>query len=235
MPPALLLAVREFAEAILDPYDAQELLYRVTQHAVSVADAAGAGIMLTDSAQGLGFAAASHESVTELEQLQSVTERGPCHEAYTTNQVVVVDDLRATDRWPRYRARALENGFSAILGVPMSACGRTIGVLNIYRTVSRPWMRCEIDAAEILATMGAGYILHGHHLATQRQLAEQLHTALQSRDVIGQAKGILMARHRVGPDEAFELLRGMSQSANRKLRDVAAHVVTSHRMASSGR
>lgn len=229
LPPGLVDAIREFTASIRNPYDAQELLHRLTVHAMTITGAQGAGIMLAGASGDLGFAAASHERVTELELLQGRIDSGACQAAYATNRIVVVDDLASVDSWPEYNKRALANGFRAVLGVPMHASGQTIGVLNVYRETARPWTAMEVESVEILTAIGSAYILHGTELRAQYTLAEQLQEALQSRDLIGQAKGILMARHQIDADAAFDLLRERSQSLNRKLRDVAQELVAGER------
>lgn len=221
---ALLSAVREFTTTIANPYDLQDLLNRLSQRAVAVADADGAGVMLAGR-DGLGFAAASNEEVIEIEVLQDRIDSRACREAYTTNQIVTVEDLATDGRWPEYTERALELGFRAVLGVPMTAGGQTIGALNIYRRDPGPWSAEVLDAAEILTAMASAYVVHSNQIRAQHDLAEQLQTALESRDTIGQAKGLLMAHHGVDSAAAFEMLRSMSQDANIKLRDVAARIV----------
>lgn len=128
----LLAAVREFTTTILNPYDLEDLLDRLTGHATIVTGSQGAGVMLAGQA-GLGFAAASDPRVVDIELLQDRVEAGACWEAFTTRELVVVEDLAVTDRWRAYRDRALELGFRAVMGVPMHAYGETIGVLNVYR------------------------------------------------------------------------------------------------------
>lgn len=234
LPSGLLDAVREFTTSIRDPYDAQELLHRLTERALTVTAAQGAGIMLADGSDGLAFAAATHERVTQIEELQGRIESGACHQAFSTDRIVVIEDLEATDAWPEYRSRAVANGFRSVLGVPMHAGGQTIGVMNLYRHDAGPWTPVDVESAEILVAMGAAYVLHANELRAQHTLAEQLQEALVSRDVIGQAKGILMARHGVDADAAFGLLRQHSQTTNRKLRDVAEDLVATAELQEAG-
>lgn len=224
VPSRLLDAIREFTTTILNPYDLANLLHQLTHHALTVTSSQGAGILLAGR-NGLGFAAASDDRVIELEVLQDRIESGACYEGFTTRQLVVVTDLAATDRWPDYRDRALELGFRSVIGVPMNACGETIGVLNIYRQAPGSWSAADVDAAEIVTAMGAGYVLHANHLRAQHELADQLQHALESRDAIGQAKGLLMGRHGVDATEAFAMLRATSQEMNMKLREVAAGII----------
>lgn len=230
--PHLLAAIREFTTTIVNPYDLQDLLHRLTDHATAITSAHGAGIMLAGN-DGLGFAAASNDAVIGVEVTQDRIDDGPCHAAYETDQLSVVDDLQDEHRWPEYRRRARELGFRSVVGVPMRAWGQTIGVLDIYRRTAGPWSQDDIDAAEIMTAMGAGYVLHANQTRAQHDLADQLQTALESRDVIGQAKGLLMARHGVDAEEAFGMLRSLSQQANIKLRDVARKVVETESAASA--
>jgi GAF domain-containing protein len=224
----LLEAVREFTSAILNPFDLDELLDRLIGHATAVTAGQGAGVMLVGS-EGLGFASASDERVVQLEVLQDRIESGACHEAATKNELVVVDDLVVDDRWPAYRDRALELGFRAVVGVPLNAAGQTIGVLNVYRAAPGAWSPEDVDAVEIIAAMGAGYVLHATEVRAQHELAEQLQRALESRDTIGQAKGMLMAQHGVDAAGAFAMLRRLSQEHNIKLREIAARLIEGDR------
>jgi GAF domain-containing protein len=235
MPSARLrAAIHEFTSTIVNPYDLQELLHRLTDHAAALTGAQGAGIMLAGRREGrLGFAAASDERVVEMELVQDRIAAGPCYEAFVTNELGVVDDLEPAGRWPEYEQRAAQLGFRAVLAVPMNAWGQTIGVINIYRERSGPWSPDDIEAAEIVTAMGAGYVLHADQMRSQHQLAEQLQTALESRDVIGQAKGILIARRGMDANTAFEQLRERSQERNVKLRDVAVEVVAAERASAS--
>jgi GAF domain-containing protein len=229
--PRLRAAIHEFTSTIVNPYDLQELLQRLTGHATALTGTQGAGIMLAGRREGrLGFAAATDERVVEMELVQDRIQTGPCYEAYLNDELGVVDDLQqVAGRWPEYEQRAAQLGFRAVLAVPMNAWGQTIGVINIYRDRPGPWTAEDIEAAEIVAAMGAGYVLHAGQMRSQHQLAEQLHTALESRDLIGQAKGILIARQGIDANTAFERLRQVSQDTNVKLRDVAAKLVAAER------
>jgi hypothetical protein len=99
-----------------------------------------------------------------------------------------------------------------------------IGAVNLYRRHNHEWGREELETAQIL-DMASGYILNANRLDDERSRAEGLTQALKSRDVIGQAKGILMSRCRLSAEAAFELLRPVSQDRNVRLRELAAQVV----------
>jgi GAF domain-containing protein len=221
----LIHVIREFTGTIINPFDLDELLHRLMQHATEVVGAAGAGVMLADLGGQLSFVAASDARVVDAEQRQAQLRSGACFEAYTVNAIVVAEDLGREDRWPDYARHVLDLGLRSVLGVPMNAFGRTVGVINVYREQPGPWSKEDVGAAEIITAMGAGYLTNANQLRQQHQLAEQLRGAIESRDVIGQAKGILMARNGVSADDAFDRLRRLSQQRNRKLREVAQGVI----------
>ena len=222
----LIDGVREFTQTILNPYDLEDLLDRLMDRVTATLRAAGAGIMLESREGELEFAAASDSVVRQVERLQDRVGTGACHEAFHTNQLIVMADLRKTDRWPPYTRRALELGLLSVIGVPLHAWGRTIGVLNVYRDTAGEWTAEDVEACEILGAMGAGYILNAAQLKTQNTLAENLQAALQSRGIIERAKGMLMERDGVNADTAFKVLRQASMDRNRKLREIAQEIVS---------
>lgn len=224
----LVQVIREFTGTIINPFDLDELLHRLMAHATAVVETAGAGIMLADEGGDLNFVAASEERIVEAEQRQARLESGACFEAFTTNNVVVAEDLGVEERWPDYRRHVMSLGLRSVVGVPMNAFGETIGVINFYREDATSWSEADIGAAEIITAMGAGYILNANQLRAQHVLGEQLRSAIESRDVIGQAKGILMAKANVDADAAFDLLRTRSQERNQKLRELAQQIADEH-------
>ena len=227
--------IREFTRSIVNPFDLDELLHRLMGHATQVVEAAGAGVMLAGESGQLDFVAASEQRVVEAEQHQANLEAGACFEAYTTNRVVTVGDLGTDRRWPDYAERVSSLGLRAVLGVPMNAFGQTIGVINFYRETPSLWSDEDVDAAEIITSMGAGYVVSANRLRAQHDLSEQLHAAIRSRDVIGQAKGVLMAREGVNADTAFETLRERSHDQARSLRDLALEIVADHEVRAGSR
>lgn len=223
----LLPLLREFTGAILNPFDLQELLQRLTEHSMRLLDGSGSGIMLEDHRGELMFAAASDSRIVEIELHQEQVREGVCFEAYVANRLLAVDDVRRLrQRWPDgYAQRVDEAGLRGVVGAPMHAFGRTIGVINTYRDDDTAWTPDDLEAAEIIAAIGAGYIVHANAMRAQLDLTEHLQAAIDSRDMIGQAKGIIMAQIGVNDESAFETLRTISQRQNRKLRDVARLVI----------
>lgn len=228
MPARLVKVLAEFTRTIVNPFDADLLLEQLIGHTLTALDAEAAGLMLADSNGELQFAAASGVRATRMEEVQQDCKAGVCYHAFTTNQVVIANDLEGLERWPTYTERALELGFESVLGVPLNACGQTIGVLNVYRDEAGAWTERDVEVCEVLAAMGASYILSASQLRAQHELSDNLQRALDSRVVIEQAKGILMSTSDVDADTAFEALRTASRDSNRKLRDIAQEIVDRH-------
>jgi hypothetical protein len=184
--------------------------------------------MLAGGADGqLGFAAASDGRVDEMEVVQDRLEAGPCVEAYETGRLGRVDDLQGSVAGPSTRSAPW-----SWVSARSSRCRCRPGVAPSGSSTSTasspaPWDPSDVEAAEILTAMGAAYVLHADQSRAQHELTDQLQQALESRDVIGQAKGLLMTRHAVTADVAFEMLRRASQDTNVKLRELAKKLVVS--------
>ena len=169
--------------------------------------------------------AATNDLARQLDAQQYRTGEGPCLEAIRTGAVVRVGDLRADCRFAQFGARAVEFGAQSALALPLLVRGEAIGGLNLYGETPNCFDQDDQNAAERLAMQGAVVVANAAAYDQAARLVQQLQTALLSRAEIEQAKGIIMARSRVDPDEAFQLLRRRSQHENVKLRDVARRIV----------
>jgi len=155
--------------------------------------------------------------VVEMDELQYATGEGPCVQATKAEAPAVYSpDLGSDERWPTFGPAAAGRGIGSLLSYKIAA-DSSLGALNLYGRRRQAFDDGGRDAAYLLAVF-ASVVLASTHARLQ---AAQLREALGSRDVIGQAKGILMERERVTADEAFDMLRRASQQLNRKLRDLA--------------
>jgi GAF domain-containing protein len=164
---------------------------------------------------------------TDLDETQYDRGHGPCLHAARTGEVTEIPDTRAEDRWPDYTPRAVERGNLSSLSIPLAIDQdqQVSGALNIY--ARRP--DAFDEASRSVATRFGPYaaVAAGNLYAYQsaRDMADNLQTALESRAVIDQAKGILMERYKVTADQAFQLLARASMTTNRKLRDISDDLV----------
>ena len=171
--------------------------------------------------------ASSDARASGLDESQYVADQGPCLHSLATGEIVLIDNLDQETRWPAYLGRARSSGLRCSLSLPLNVDHTTVGAMNLYGFAG-PGMftgavrhRCELFAAQ---ASGALQLTLGR--AADQQLLDQLDQALASRTVIDQAIGILMGQQHCTADEAFALLRMRSQSAQHKLRDVAADLIT---------
>lgn len=154
-----------------------------------------------------------------VDAIQTEVGEGPCLDAIREHEVFQTGDLAAEDRWPRFSRRAhAETGISSILGVRLFVEDRTLGALNLYSTRRDAFDDTDVALASVFAAHAA------LAMSTAKRETELEHRA-QSRDLIGRAKGILMARSDVGDDEAFEMLRRASQRMNLKVTQIAERIV----------
>jgi GAF domain-containing protein len=154
----------------------------------------------------------------QLDLLQQQTSQGPCIEAARQQAVIRIDDIRSDTRWPVFCARASELGVGSQLCLPLWAGERRLGTLSLYADAPAAFTRHDERITTMFAALAATAL-------AEAQRAEQMRTAVASRDLIGQAKGILMERHRITADEAFARLAQVSQDGNVKLSEVAARLV----------
>lgn len=159
--------------------------------------------------------------VAELDELQSEVDDGPCLTALRSHHTVQVDDMRADLRWPMFAAAARQRGILSLLSFRLFVEGSTLGALNIYSDKPFAFTDESTIVGEVLAQHAA--------VAMMGVAAEtQLKGALVTRDIIGQAKGILMHWMDVTGLEAFSLLTRLSQDSNKKLVDIARLLVEQH-------
>ena len=222
---SLLHVLTRFARTLADGYDVAEVLYDLSDSVVSVLGAKGAGVSLAGADGKLAFVTATSEMITQVERVQQDSQEGTCHVAYTTNELVVVEDIATHDEWPTLRDAALRNGISSVIGVPLRVQARSIGSLNVYDTGSRVWSPDELAAATVLADIAASYVAHASELDRAQRLNEQLQTALDGRVLIEQAKGILAGERKISVDDALEILRSHARSNQASLRAIAEAVV----------
>ena len=221
----LLDVLTRFSRTLAGRYDVSDVLYELSDGVAQVLNAAGAGVSLADDYGQLRFATATNEVVTALEQVQQDTQQGPCHVACTTNQPVLVSDLRQPNEWPQLTDAALRAGLASVAGIPMTFDGRAVGSLNIYDDHVREWSDQDLTAALVLADIATGYLVHASELNQARRTNEQLQAALDSRVIIEQAKGLLAGERGITLDQAFAILRSHARNRNAPVHAIAQAVV----------
>lgn len=194
-----------------------------TTHAMFNVD--GAGLMLADADQHLRSVAASDDRFAHLEELQIRLQEGPCLEAFDTKEMVGAEDLTGDGRWPRFSQAAVARKVRAVLASPLPYNQDAVGVVAVLSEQEHPWSaegELALLAFTDLAALLIASMMQGQE---QSELTVQLQGALQGRQVIEQAKGVLMGREGITARQAYERLRARARAQRRKLAAVCADVV----------
>jgi len=163
----------------------------------------------------------------DLDETQYERGHGPCLHAARTGELTEITDTRTDERWPDYMPRAAEHGNLSSLSIPLvvDEDAQVSGALNIYAREPHAFDEESRSVATRFAPYAAVAAGNMYAYQSARTMADNLQAALESRAIIDQAKGVLMERHKLTPDQAFQLLARASMHANRKVRDIADDLV----------
>lgn len=201
-------------------------LRRIAQAGCSLlANCVGASVTLIERGRP-ATVAATNDMTLALDESQYRVDDGPCLTAARQNHTIRIDDLPNNPRWPQFTAAATAAGVSSSLSMPLSIADQSYcGGLNIYGHKQASFSEEDELLARAFADQASVIVANTRAYWTAFEMTKNLATAMQSREIIDQAKGILMVTHQLNSDAAFDLLRQRSQSENRKLRDIAAEIV----------
>ncbi|MDQ4028556.1 MAG: GAF and ANTAR domain-containing protein, partial [Actinomycetota bacterium] len=191
----------------------------------TVAETAGVGVTLLRDNRYV-TAAYSDAFVSVVDNHQYKSGEGPCLQAAVDNQRYEIVDMAGETRWPGYTPRAHDDGISSSLSLPLTVHGAPIGAINFYSHGVGAFADAG-DKALVFAEQASVILANAQAYASTTHVNAQLQEALKTREIIGEAKGILMERERINQDEAFDMLRRISQHQNIKLRTIAQQVVDS--------
>jgi GAF domain-containing protein len=209
----------ELARSVAAPRDIDDVLSNVTATTVELLPGADtAGVLLVSKGGKFESLYGTSELIYEVDRLQEKHNAGPCVEAAINELVVRTEDFETETRWPQYSKEVCELGVRSSISFKLYTGDRTAGALNVFSRRPHSFDADSEVIGSILAAHAAAAILASRD-------SQQLQTALLSRDLIGQAKGILMERFDVDAVGAFEMLRKLSQQMNVRLAEVARRVV----------
>jgi diguanylate cyclase (GGDEF)-like protein len=173
----------EFARTLVTDFPIQAILDHLVVRIVDVLPVSAAGVTLISPGADPHYIAASDESAMRFEQLQTELGEGPCLVAYERGEAVVVPDLRADDRFPKFTSRAMAEGLAAVFTFPLRHADHQLGALDLYRTSPGPMNAGAMTAAQTLADVAAAYLLNAQAHSDLRDSSERaresaLHDAL---------------------------------------------------------
>ncbi|MDQ3575265.1 MAG: GAF and ANTAR domain-containing protein [Actinomycetota bacterium] len=219
--------VAKLHQVLLSDQDIDRFLKRVTELSVSLVpacDTCSVSVLTGERKERFRTRVSSDPVAERVDEHQYGGEEGPCLEAISTGRVVRSGLMAEEVRWAGFPAAASSEGVVSSFSLPLRVQDRTIGALNLY-SLSTMFDEEDQKLAGAFATQAAVAVANADAYHQAQELGRHLEEALKSRDVIGQAKGIIMERERVTADAAFDVLRSVSQARNMKLREVAELVV----------
>ena len=220
-------AIAEIARSLSAEPTVVATLQRIVDMAAETIEGCdGAGLLLVNRGK-IVAGAWSNELVHEIEKMEYEIGEGPCVDAIWERPTFESANLRdELSLWPTFAARAVDAGVESMLAFRLFASEETLGALDLYSSRRGAFDESARAFGTVFAAHAAlalaGAQIHERDLA----VADGLREALATRDVIGQAKGVLMATRHIDAEAAFDLLRTTSQGRNEKLRAVAEHVVS---------
>ncbi len=190
----------------------EEAIREIVHTTHAMFDVDGAGLMLADADQHLRAVAASDDRFAHLEELQIRHQEGPCIEAFDVKELVSAEDLAAERRWPRFSEAAVARNVRAVLASPLPYNQDAVGVVAVLSEQRRPWSaegELALLAFTDLAALLIASMMQGEQ---QSEMATQLQGALNTRQVIEQAKGVLIAQQGIPARAAYEQLRSRARA-----------------------
>jgi transcriptional regulator with GAF, ATPase, and Fis domain len=208
----------DLARALQDEDDVKATLQAIADAAVgTVPGAQYAGLSVVHRRREVSTRAGTADLVFQVDRAQYETGEGPCLDAVYEKQTVHLPDMSSEERWPQFTHRAAEHGVGSMLSFQLFVQEDNLGALNLYSAEKHAF---DEDSEHI----GLLFASHAAVAMSGAQRQEHLNKAIAARDVIGQAKGILMERYKLTADQAFSVLARASQHSNTKLIDVARSV-----------
>jgi GAF domain-containing protein len=218
-------ALHELVQLRFGEMRVEEAMHQIVQTTHAIFSVDGAALMLADAEHHLRNAAVSDERVRHLEELQVQYQEGPCISAFEDKVLVGAQDLKTDSRWPSFSRAAVERGLRAVLASPIPYNQDAVGVVAVLSQEEHPWP-AEAELALLAFTDLAALLIATMMMGEQQtELSQQLQSALNSRAVIEQAKGVLIGQHGLSAQGAYEQIRAQARAERRKIAVVSAELV----------
>lgn len=226
VPDATELAVTliEITRSVTQGAETIEIFTELAEKCVSLLPVTAAGILLRDVSGTLQVIGASNPSAHLLDLFQVQNEQGPCLECSTTGEPVSDTELSSTGAWPRFAALSRQQGFTAVYALPLRSRDVTVGALNLF--AEQPISAGRLVVAQALADAATLSLLQVDPHVDLQIVIRRIHLAVESRNTLEQAQGMIAQRFEIDAEEALIRLRDVSLATSMTLVDVAAAVIS---------
>jgi GAF domain-containing protein len=222
--PDMLVALHQLVATEENLTDSLRRCADIARYAVPGVKGVGLTLRKGDSGTTVAF---SGDSAPALDDAQYADDLGPCLDAFRTDRTINVERISdELSRWPTFVRRADELGIRSSLSIPLRLDHTgPVGALNLYADHEAAFPDDTVEVAHMFGVQASIAVTNAQVYWQAKHLADNLSKALDSRDLIGQAKGILMREHGISSDEAFERIRRASQQRNIKVTSLAEQIV----------
>lgn len=195
----------------------------LSNQCVQLIPVSAAGILLIDGNNSLHVIASSSHAATLLDLFQVQNNEGPCRDCCVNHETVFSENIATDSRWPNFSTLATSANFVSVYALPLQAQGVVVGALNLFSQA--PLSTDQLSTARSLADAATLAFLQADMLQDRLLVARKMRVALEGRNVVEQAKGVLSERHGISMMEAFWSLRDASNQRNIDIVEIATSVV----------
>ncbi|RFA06713.1 transcriptional regulator [Subtercola boreus] len=213
------------ADTLTKDFDVVDLLHTLVEECVEILGIDAGGLMLADANGQLQLMTSTSESADLVEIMQLAADAGPCIDCFATGVAVNVPDIQHDGgQWPAFQKAAIQQGFNSVHATPMKLRGHIIGTMNLFGKKSAEVSARDADLAQALTDVATIGILQERLIREGQMIAEQLHSALDTRIIIEQAKGFVAHSLSIEMPDAFFALRSYARNHNFTIRSVAEQI-----------
>lgn len=225
-PPEVIKSVHALAQLVLSEEDLASTTDRIVKLALHAVDGAEDCSISLVRKKEITTIATTSDLGLRIDAIQYETEEGPCLSSIHDRATFRIPDMQRDATWPAFSERAAaETGTRSMLAYVLRVNEEALGALNMSSSKVDAFDEEDLSMGAVFAAQAGVALANALAHAAEQEKVEQLEEAMVTRQVIGQAVGILMTTHRVDDEEAFDILKKASQNANIKLRDVAQRLV----------
>jgi GAF domain-containing protein len=225
-PSGLVEAIESLSRLIVTDEDVTSTVQRIAEMSVhAVGGAEGCSVSLARGGE-IKTLASTSDVGREIDRIQYETNEGPCLSAYRKEATFHIPDMERDDTWPTFSKRAAEEtGVKSMLSFVLEVHDGSLGAMNLVSSTKEAFDEDDVATGTLFAVQAGIALVNALTHESDRKEIEELRAGMETRQMIGQAVGIIMATRDVREKEAFDVLVRISQTTNTKLRDIAEKVV----------